>query len=68
MLAECKAPEVTINQAVFDQAARYNLTLNVSYFLLSNGLETFTCRIDHLNKRYDFLQEVPYYEELKSLT
>jgi hypothetical protein len=64
MIAECKAPGVKIGLATFDQAARYNMTLGVKYFLLSNGYETFCCRIDHENKSYIFLKEVPMYDDL----
>jgi hypothetical protein len=64
LLAECKAPSVKINQAVFDQAARYNMTLDVKYFVLTNGIETFCCTMDHVLKKYLFLKEVPLYSEL----
>jgi hypothetical protein len=65
LIAECKAPSIKITQSVFDQAARYNMTLGVSYFLLSNGMETFCCRVDHENRSYVFLNEVPFYSEVK---
>ena len=65
LLAECKSPKVPLTQAVFDQAARYNMTLNVGYFLITNGLESFICRIDHQSQSYAFLKEIPTYEEMK---
>jgi len=46
MLIECKAAEVTINQAVFDQAARYNLTMRVPFLVVTNGLRLLAARID----------------------
>lgn len=64
VLVECKSPAVKLGQEVFDQAARYNLVLKVPYFLISNGLETFFCRIDHEKGEYGFMQEVPVYGEL----
>jgi len=64
LLAECKAPSVKITQAVFDQAARYNMTVDVKYFVLTNGFETFCCTMDHVHKKYNFLKEVPLYSEL----
>lgn len=64
LLVECKAPEVIINQSVFDQAARYNLTLGASYFVLSNGLETYCCKMDQSKERYHFLEELPSYDKL----
>ena len=36
MIVECKAPEVEITQATFDQIARYNFTLKVKYLFISN--------------------------------
>lgn len=63
MLAECKAPSVRITQKVFDQAARYNLSLDVKYFVLTNGLITICCTMDHLNRKYNFLKEVPDFSE-----
>jgi hypothetical protein len=61
LIAECKAPSVQITQKAFDQAARYNLTLNVKYFVLTNGLQIYACRINHEEKRYDFLEEIGDY-------
>lgn len=58
LIAECKAPSVKITQKTFDQAARYNLTLNVKYFILTNGLQTYTCTMNHELKKYDFLKEI----------
>jgi type I site-specific restriction endonuclease len=61
LVIECKAHDVEISQTVFDQAARYNLTLNVDLFLLTNGMNHFCCRADHENKSYLFLKELPEY-------
>lgn len=59
LVIECKAHDVEISQAVFDQAARYNLTLNVNLFLLTNGLKHFCCVADHEKQSYNFLKELP---------
>jgi len=64
LLAECKAPSVKITQKVFDQAARYNLSLDVKYFVLTNGIETICCTLDHVHQRYRFLKEVPLFADL----
>jgi hypothetical protein len=61
LIVECKAPEVEISQAVFDQAARYNLTLGADLFLLSNGMKHFCCIADHEHADYRFLKELPEY-------
>ncbi|MEN8204316.1 MAG: type I restriction enzyme HsdR N-terminal domain-containing protein, partial [Bacteroidota bacterium] len=46
VLVECKAPEVRISQATFDQVARYNLVFKVKYLMLSNGLKHYCCYVD----------------------
>jgi hypothetical protein len=64
LVAECKSPSVKISQRTFDQAARYNLSLNAKYFVLTNGLDTFCCTIDHERQTYHFLKEIPVFESL----
>jgi len=64
LLAECKSHLVKITQEVFDQAARYNLSLDVKYFILTNGIQTICCTMNHQKQRYDFMKEVPLYPEL----
>ena len=61
VLVECKAPEVKITQKAFDQIARYNLTLNAKYLVVTNGLNHFYALIDHENKKYIFLKDLPTY-------
>jgi type I site-specific restriction endonuclease len=64
MIVECKAPEVEINQQVFDQAGRYNNKHQAAYMLITNGLKHYCCAINIQNKQYSFLQDVPDYTEL----
>ena len=66
LIAECKSPDVKLDQSTFDQAARYNLSLMATCFLLTNGLIHFCCRPDGTGKKYEFLQELPSYSELVS--
>lgn len=47
ILVECKAPEVTVNQQVLDQATRYNLTLGVPFLLLTNGLQHYCIAMEN---------------------
>jgi hypothetical protein len=66
IIVECKAPSITISQDTFDQIARYNMTLKTDLLIVTNGLDHFTCLMDHENKRYQFLKETPdYYTFLK---
>lgn len=64
MIIECKAPGVKLNQQVFDQAARYNMSLHVDFLLITNGLEHYCCKMDYPNHSYFFLEEVPAYNQL----
>ncbi len=59
LLVECKAPEVKITQEVFDQIARYNLTLDAQYLMVTNGLNHYFCQMDFQNQRYQFLADLP---------
>ena len=64
LLVECKAPEVKLGQAVADQAARYNMQLQVNYLWLTNGTQHYICRLDAEAKRWEVLQQLPPYEAL----
>lgn len=59
LLAECKAPNIEITDAAFDQAARYNINLQADYFIITNGLTHFFCQIDHSFKKYNFIDQFP---------
>ena len=48
LLAECKAPKITLSQKTLDQAARYNLVLKVPTLLLSNGLNHYAVATDSM--------------------
>jgi hypothetical protein len=65
MIAECKSPSVILTQNAFDQTARYNMSLGVGYFLVTNGLDMHCCTIDNINRTYVFLKEIPFYSEMK---
>jgi hypothetical protein len=65
LVVECKSPKVQITQAVFDQAAMYNMTLTVDYLAVTNGISHYACRIDHDKRTFTFLKEIPTYEILK---
>jgi len=64
MIVECKAEKVKIKQEVFEQITKYNLQFKVDYLLVSNGIQNYICKIDHQAKTYEFLKEVPEYEDL----
>ena len=61
LIVECKRPKVAITQAVFDQIARYNLKLQASLLMVTNGLHHYYCAMDFEQERYHFLKEIPNY-------
>ncbi|MBK0368824.1 type I restriction enzyme HsdR N-terminal domain-containing protein [Flavobacterium agrisoli] len=61
ILVECKAPQITISQATFDQIAQYNMTLNSQFLMVTNGLNHYFCKIDAVKEQYHFLPEIPNY-------
>ncbi|WP_270087764.1 type I restriction enzyme HsdR N-terminal domain-containing protein [Sphingobacterium sp. SYP-B4668] len=62
ILAEFKAPNVKITQAVFEQIANYNTIHQIPLLLVSNGLEHFYCKISFDSHSYEFLKELPDYD------
>jgi len=61
LVVECKAPSVAIKQATFDQIARYNLSLQATYLMVTNGLNHYYCQLDYEAEKYHFLNELPDY-------
>jgi hypothetical protein len=58
-LVECKAPGVRLGQAVFEQAARYNVVFKVAFLIVTNGLQHYCCRVDAASGSVEFLVEIP---------
>jgi hypothetical protein len=61
LIVECKAPTININQEAFDQIARYNLELNATFLMVTNGINHYYCQMDFENERYEFLKDIPAY-------
>jgi hypothetical protein len=68
VVAEFKAPGVAITQEVFDQALRYNSVLKAPYFMVSNGMSHFSCRIDFASHRASYLDHIPDFREMTGAT
>ena len=64
MIIEYKAPTKKKKQKVFDQISVYNLLLHVDYLIVSNGLQTYCCKMDYDNQKYLFLTDIPDYQKL----
>lgn len=65
-VVECKRPEVELDQGVLEQAIRYNMVLNVSYMIITNGRQTYACRRGESEGKvnYAFIGKVPSYNEM----
>ena len=63
-LVECKAPGVKLDQAVFEQASRYNIVFRVAYLFVTNGLQHYCCRVEHSTGAVHFLSEMPGFEAM----
>ena len=63
IIVECKSHKIKIDQSTFDQIARYNLTLNASYLMVTNGINHYYCSMDMEEQRYKFLKDIPNYEK-----
>lgn len=63
MIVECKAPDVKIDQQVFDQIWKYNLKLQVPYLLITNGQTEILAHIGTGGQTV-FLKEIPLFRDL----
>ncbi|MGB0982143.1 MAG: type I restriction enzyme HsdR N-terminal domain-containing protein [Winogradskyella sp.] len=61
LIVECKSYKIKINQTTFNQIARYNLALNATYLMVTNGINHYYCQMDFKNECYLFLKAIPEY-------
>ena len=59
ILIECKSYKNTLNQAAFEQAARYNLQLQSPYLMISNGQKNYLAFIDFETGKFSFVANFP---------
>ena len=63
MIVECKAPTMTLTEAVLEQALRYHSVLHPQYLLLTNGTVTYCYKVE--NQTLLPLDHLPNYDEMK---
>src|SRR5690606_20208859 len=63
LMAECKAPDVPVTQATFDQLARYNAVVGARALLATNGRVHYCCARD-ADGAYRFLDAIPTFDAL----
>ncbi len=66
LVVECKAPEVKLDEQVFDQIVCYNMNLLVPFMVVTNGLTHYCSAYDHKAGNYTFMDYIPYYNDLQN--
>lgn len=61
VIVECKSFNVSITQKTFDQIARYNLSLNATFLMITNGMNHYFYSLDYEAKKYTFMKDIPCY-------
>ncbi len=64
MIVECKAPQVKLNQEVFDQVINYNFSYGVRYLVVTNGNQHFAGKIDTEARTFVLLDHIPDYQTI----
>jgi len=65
LIVECKAPEVKIDNRVFDQIVEYNFRFRLNYLVVTNGLKHYACTLGGKEvPEYEFLNSIPEYDQL----
>lgn len=59
ILVECKAPSIKLGTNTLQQALSYQHQLNCEIIVISNGLETYTWRLNRENQSLDELKGIP---------
>ncbi len=67
MIIEYKAPDIPLTQKVFEQVGAYNLLLHVDYLVVSNGMQSYCCKMDYEHQKYLYLEEIPDYQNIQQL-
>ncbi|SDB26254.1 Type I restriction enzyme R protein N terminus (HSDR_N) [Flavobacteriaceae bacterium MAR_2010_188] len=63
IVVECKSYNVPISQDTFDQIARYNSSLDADFLMVTNGLNHYYCKMDFEAQCYNFLRQLPEYDQ-----
>ncbi len=64
LIVECKAPDVKIGSDTLTQIWQYFYSLGALYLVLTNGKQTFICRVDQ--GKCEFLTDFPSWEQVKN--
>lgn len=67
LIVECKAPSVKITQDVFNQIANYNIALQTTFLVVTNGLQHYCCRINFTKHEFTFIEDIPLWDEINTI-
>ncbi|MCQ2249715.1 MAG: type I restriction enzyme HsdR N-terminal domain-containing protein [Bacteroidales bacterium] len=63
-VVECKATDIRISQETFNQVARYNINFRAPVIMVTNGISHYSARYHIAENRYEFLHEIPTYQQI----
>lgn len=63
LLAEFKAPSIKITASAFEQVSNYNSVHRIPLLLVSNGIEHYFCKINFEDGSYEFISDLPIYNQ-----
>lgn len=63
LLLECKAPEIPIDEKVFQQILNYNKTISAQLLILSNGYHHKLLKVDHALMKIEEIDNIPHFSE-----
>ena len=66
LIAECKAPNVVLDDETLKQALRYNLVYNVSFLIITNGMNHYLFEGEANNKSWRQSESFPNYDILSA--
>jgi hypothetical protein len=64
LIVECKAPKIRITREVLEQAAMYNMPMQVRYLVLTNGIDLQILFINRQEQKIEIMDRFPGHEEL----
>lgn len=59
ILIECKSYKEEVNNKVFEQIGRYNLSIKAKYLIITNGMTSYAAEIHYGQKEFTFLSDFP---------
>ncbi|WP_026473483.1 type I restriction enzyme HsdR N-terminal domain-containing protein [Alkaliflexus imshenetskii] len=67
VIVECKAPGVIVDNTTIAQAARYNISLEVPYLVVTNGINNYCIRVDKTTGTWQMETTLPEFTALNAL-